>query len=371
MESGELLVEVREAVRKRERFLVRAYLALVALVVLVMAVAPVRARILSGLQHRVDRWDERWLDRLAYGERLVADSQYTAAAAYLARLDEEFPAQSSRHRWDKERERLLVALGTSYVKLNKHKLALATYRKLVAFDPNNYANHYALARAVWTLRPNWATPPEARDQYIAALVLNPIDRLSLDGLLLYSFEKADWKGGTAAFEHYLDALQFEHLFVKIGSDSALALVPVDGRFHDIDLPLPAAAEWKGPITFSTSGLSCEIKSIALVPAKYVGMVSGTEQQVWPGRDAWSADSLRARAPGLFEALGSAGQMHFVLEPRDAHVARVRLTLRFFKPVNADRWDVVDRSYRNRLDYAGLAATKARVLLPDVVSSQAP
>jgi hypothetical protein len=370
MEGG-MFAEVREAVRDRERLLVRLYLGLVALVVVVLAVAPVRARLLDGLQRGVDAWDERWLDRLTYGERLVADSQYTQAAAYLSALDRKFPAQYSRHRWDKERERLLVALGTSYVKLNKHKLGLETFRRLVAFDPNNFANHYALARAVYELRPNWATPLEAKDQYIAALALNPIHRPSLDGLLLYSFEKADWKGGTDAFERYLNALQFEHLTVRLGQASALAMVPVDGNFHDVDLALPVSAEWPGALRLETSGLSSEVKSVSLEPAITVGSPSRGAVQVWPGKDAWTADSLRVRGPGLFESLGTEGRISLALEPRAERVARIRLSIRFFKPVNADRWDIVDRSYRNRLDYAGLAATRARVLLPDVVSSQAP
>jgi tetratricopeptide (TPR) repeat protein len=359
-----VLSNVREAIRARERLWVRSYLGLVALLFIGFAVPAVRTRVLYTIQRAIDAWDDRWVGRLEVGERMVADSQFVQAQPYLAALDAEFPARSNRHKWDKERERLLLALGKAYAANGHHRLALETYRRLVAFDPHNYKNNYALAMLANELRPSWAMPKEAHAQLLEAFKLNPLDASVLRELAQYGFEKAEWQETSALFEQYLNSVWFQHVVVKIGSDSTSIVVPVDGTFHDFEVSLPAPAQPSNALSLETRGLSAEVAQVTLVPALKVGAPGSPMLPIWPGGAVWQADSMKARGPGLFEARGGHTRLQLPLAPVDEPIGIVRLRLRLFKPVDAGTWDTIDRSYRNKLNYAGLAAAKARVLLPE-------
>ncbi len=364
-------LSLRRALRERERQLIAVYLAGIGLLCLALAVGPVRERVLYRAKLLTAYWDDRWTRRLEQGEKLVAQKRYAEAANYLAALDREFPARDVRHARDKERTRLLMALGQCYTELKKRKLATETYQRLVAFDPKNWENNYAYAQAASKLRPNWAMPKDARDQYLAVLKINPNHLPSVGGYITYLGEKGDFTELNAAFESYLDALLLQRVTIKVSNIGADFVLPVDGRFHDVEVPLPQLGTWSGELSLSTHGYSIEIQRVALGAPQVVGRPGSTRREVWSGGTPWQVDSLTPRSATLYQShiKSPGGTLHLPLESRPEPISTVYLHLRLIKPVDFQTWDalgapMVKRSFQNRLNYGGLDSVKARIIVPD-------
>ena len=174
-----------EFFQRHERSLAIGYIALVVLFLGAFTFFPVRSRILDGIQRGIHTWDNRWTRRLEVGEAMVRAGHYDEAVGYLEQLDREFPAKDVRHGRDKERERLLVALGRCYTELDRKSRAIETYQRLVRFDPRNYRNHYALGVAANKLLAGWAPAVEARDAFLQVLAINPNHLPSVRGAMAY------------------------------------------------------------------------------------------------------------------------------------------------------------------------------------------
>jgi tetratricopeptide (TPR) repeat protein len=350
----------RAGFRRHERALAAAWLGTLILGAGALAVPPVRVGILDGLQAVVDRWDERWTRRLARGEAMVARGEYDVAAAYLERLDAAFPARDVRHARDKQRERLLRLLGRSYEALDRKARAMATYDRLVAFDPLNYHNHFERARAAERLLSGWALAPEARDGYAAVLQLFPSHLPSVRGYIDYYMDRGEFIPVVQAYRDYLDAFLIQRVIIRLGRDSAVALLQVDGLPHDIELPLMASPGSPGPLSIHSGGFAVRVERLTLRPAMAVGVVGPAEPVELPLRPS----ALRGMEPAVSGALRPAGDgtlVEYAIPDLRAGVAGVHVRLRVYKPVDEELWQAVRKSYRNLLDQPGLSAASERTV----------
>jgi tetratricopeptide (TPR) repeat protein len=357
-----------QALRRHDRALAWGYLGAVALLLLAFALPPIRRRGLTLAERALRVWEHRWIRRVELGEGLVHTGRYQEAATYLARLDRQFPAQDVRHGLDKERERLLVALGRSYAELGSKQRALETYQRLVAFDPRNYRNYYALALLSNRLLSGWAPAPEARDAFLQALRINPSHLPSVRGAIAFYSARGEFAEVVRLYQNYLDAYLLQELTVRLGDDFTVMSAPADGQFHDYELRLAQPAGRAVMLSIETGGFSLGLERAVVVGPLRAG-VAGAETEAELPVDR--ADTRALTRAGQYAWRAEAGNAILalpVLAQRDG-IARVRLRLRLFKPTDPATWDMVVPAYRNRLDAAGLAAAQARtLLLPTVLAA---
>jgi tetratricopeptide (TPR) repeat protein len=336
----------RELIRRHERLLTRLYLGAAILFVAAFTLPPLRTHSLWLVQRAITAWDNRWSRRVELGETLVRAGRYRDAEPYLERLDRDFPARDVRHARDKERERLLVALGRSYAELGHKQKALDTYKRLVAFDPRNYRNYYALAVMSNRLLASWAPAPEARDAFLQVLRLNPSHLPSVRGAIAFYSARGEFSEVVRLYRDYLDAYLRQDVSVTLGpGPGAVVEVPVDGQFHEYEVPLPQPADWSGELSIDAGGFPLDLTAVALLPPQRVGM----------------AETVRAVELQTKAEAGEAKLLVSVpLQPEG--ISAVRLRLRLCKPVDPTTWEMVAPAYHNMLDESGLAAAWARTLL---------
>jgi len=345
---------LRRFVSLRERGLSWTLGVALVLVIGVLALPPARARVLQGAGRAVDVWEARWTRRLEAGERLVAGGEYERATRYLADLDRRFPAVTVKHARDRERERLLGALGRSYAELGRKRLALETFRRLVAFDPRNVANHAALARA--DLR--FGEPEEARDHFAEILRVDPMHWEALEGYADFYAERGEFGRVVEAYETYLDALIPARITVGFGDTEGSVYVPADGRLHIATVPLFAPAG-EGRLSVRTEGFSIELGGLEIVGPVLAGRPGRADVSDALPDAAWDAAGFRALSDRRFLALAADPVLRGP-SARLAHgIERVDLRVRVLKPVPTALWETVRTSYRNELDFEGLALARAR------------
>ena len=345
-----------DAFRRHERQLATAWLAFTALVVLAMLVAPVRVRLLDGLQSAADRWEARWDRRLEEGERLVAEKRYTVAVPFLVRLDAEFPAPHTRYGRDKQREEVLRLLAQSYEAEGKSGRAMETWKRLVRFDSLHYRNHFGYAQAAERLLSGWALAPEARDGYAKALTLLPSHPASLRGYVRYYMDRGDFPPVTAAYRTFLDSFLLDQVTIAIGDSAVTVPVPVDGRAHDMDIALPAPAGWKGDVVISGHSYPIAVERVGLVSPAVVGRA---ESRTTREADLAMVDTSRMQRSGAGWVPRDSMAVVRVPVSADAGLARVEVRLRVFKLVDSKLVRSLSKAYRDQLDSAGLADALSR------------
>ncbi len=358
MASPATTVSWLDVLRRHERRLSVAWLVGVAL--LFASFVPTRTRLfwLNGLQAVADRYDQRWEQRLDVGARLVEAKRYEEAVTYLSRLDAEYPARTSRQGRDKEREYLLRLLAQSYEATARKGKAMATWERLVQFDSLNYRNHVYYAQAAERQLSGWAVAIEARDGYVRALDLFPSHLPSLRGVISYYADRGEWREVTATYRTFLDAFLLVHLTLRVGDQIVDVPVLADGRPHALDVALPAAlpAGWSGDVMLGSSIYPVAIEQATLVGPLMVGRAD-VRDSVPLSMTATRSDFMTRSGSGWVPADSSAALRLPVAA--SSGVARVRLTVRVFKQLDASLWKVVQKSYRNLLDADGLADAVAR------------
>ncbi len=372
------LQRLRDACGRHEHALIAAWLVGV---VAVFAGLGLWGVLLGGAEDVARALDERWVERVERGEELVRQERWEEAEAYLERLDREFPARLSIHKYDRERERVLVALAAAYRAKDRKGRCLDTLRGLVAFDPLNWANHAALAEAC----EHFGEGGEAAAAWDRVLALQPANAAAARARILAEAEAGDYAAVPPLYGAYLDAYLLAPLAVELDGTSATLEVPVDGRFHEVDAPLPPGTAAPGDaeqqveagleLALDTAGFSVELDWIELVPARAVGSARAATPVRWhaplppPGAGGVAGESdgpaggaglegLDALGAGRHAARGPRTRLRTRL-PFEASPARVRVRLRLFKPLDAELWAAVDRSYRNALDLAGLREARDR------------
>ena len=353
--------------RRHEPVFALGYLVLIVLLLAAFSLAPVRGRILGAMQSGVRSWDDRWTRRVEMGEALVRNGRYFEAAAFLEQLDREFPAKDVRHRRDKERERLLVALGRSYTELDRKTKAIETYQRLVAFDPRNWRNHYALGVAANKLLAGWAPAVEARDAFLQVLTIHPNHLPSVRGAMAYHAARGEFPLVTPLYEQYLDAYLLQPMSLALGDTTVPFNVPVDGSVHDIEVSIDRPEGWTGDLVLHTAGFAVALDAATVVAPVRAGVtggpkatpldlagLSGAGMTLTDGR--WRADSADAR-------------LSVSVPAQPGRISLVHLRLRAFKPLDPTTWTYASTAYRNRLDWAGLDAARTRsVPLADIVTA---
>jgi tetratricopeptide (TPR) repeat protein len=349
--------------RRHERRLAGLWLVGSALVVLGVALPPIRERVLDRVGMLVDRWEERWAERVAVGERFLQEQRYDEAVAWFERLDREHPARDVRHGRDKERELVLRLLARSYEGQGKKGRAMETWARLVAFDSLNYSNRFAYAEAAGRLLSGWALAEEARDGYASVLRIFPLHLPSLRGYIDYYMDRGEFIPVTEAYRTYLDAYFQHQVEVRLGAAGGHVPVQVDGRAHDLELAVVLPPGEAGELVLRTGGLAFRLEAAVLEPARVAGRAAPTTPIVL---DTAAFEGRRLRAvPGGWLPEDTAGALALRVPPQPLGVARVQLRLRLFKPLDKDLWGQIRKSYWNLLDTQGLAQAEARTLVfPD-------
>ncbi len=370
---------LREVAARHEHALIAAW---IVGAVAVFAVLGVWGIALGGAEGAVRALDQRWIGRLERGEELVDQQRWDEAEAYLAELDREFPARTATHKLDKERERLLAALGATYLAQGRKRRTLETLRALVEFDPRNWVNHATLAAACEQL----GEDDEAAEAWDRVLAIQPANWTATRARIAAAADGGDYAAVPPLYEQYLDALLLAGLSLQLADGETLLEVPVDGRFHELDVPFAATADGRARLALDTAGFSIELDWLELVPARTVGSARRAGPVRWyaplpapaeseaEGDDAATGDGSEDDAPrdaappqlqgldplgtGRYAARGPSTTLHADL-PFDGPVARVRARLRLFKPLDAELWAAVEKSYRNVLAFEALRAAQER------------
>lgn len=351
----------RAGFRRHEHTLAIAWLLLVAGLIAMLTLPASRDRLLGQVQRGLDAGQSRWVERVAEGERLVRAGRYQDAQRFLTVLDRDFPAKDVRHGLDSERERLLLALAEAYVRQDKKGRALETYQRLVAFDPLNYRNHYALALASDHFLSGWALAPEARDAYAAALLIHPSHLPSVRGYIAYYGARGEWPEVCQAWQAYLDAFLVHDLTIHVGPDSARTAVLVTGEVQEVELLLSRMPGPADTLQIETGGFAAQLEQVTLVGALRPGQASRRiERQLFPG----APPTVLALAPdsiGRYAAEAPTAAFRFRVPDMPDGLERVRIRLRLFKPADPVLWKSVQTAFANRLDADGLAAAAARTV----------
>jgi tetratricopeptide (TPR) repeat protein len=337
------------------------YLGSLVLLLLVLGVPYIRQRVFWRVERALVAREARWADRVTTGEALLAAGRLEEAQAYLEQLDRRFPARNVRHALDKERERLLLALGNTYAALGRRNMALTTFTNLAAFDSRNWKNHAALAAAHTRLDPNWSTPDEAGLALVEVLRINPNQLEAVTDLATFYFEKPDFRSLVATMDTYLQADLYIMSFPALDTSRVEQVLDVDGTWHRVTLHYPEAPAAPSRLSLPTGGYSAEVRSVTLQPALLVGR-SPAEPIVLLPEPAWTGDSVSSPRPGLFQSAGSETAIHVPLPPDLPPIATVEVELRLFKPMNDDLWALARRAYRSILRPQGLDSA-AQLLFP--------
>jgi len=320
------------------------------------------SRIRQAALYRVERlvgyWDDRWTRRVEYGERLVEAKEYAQAAEFLAALDRDFPARVIEHKRGRERQRVLRALGHSYSELGKKQLALDTYRRLVEFDRRDFESRYLFALACL----KFEEPKLAEEQLAGVLKIHPTHLPSVRANLKYRFDKSDFAAVVAAYETYLNAFLMQQITVALGHSSTSVYVPVDGRFHDLELRLTLPPNSSGELVLTGEESAIEIKRVTMQAPLLVGEPGVSTTPVWPGETLWRVQKMVPVGTGRYRALGPDAALRLDIAPQARGVAEIHLTLRLFKLLDPDLWVWVEKSYRNLLRFDDLEAARERSLI---------
>ena len=331
-------------VRRHDQTLMWIYLGLVVLFVSVFAFPPTRNPLLDTIQRRMDAWDHRWTRRLEAGEAMVRKGEFREAADYLAELDRHFPARSVRHARDRERERLLLALGQSYAESGQNSSALATYRRLVIFDPRNYLNYFVLGSLAQRQQSGTAGTNEILASFTAALRINPNHLASTRGAMLFQSAHGDTVSAGRLFKNYLDAYLLNPVAIALGDTTVPVGVPVDGEFHEYLVPLNRPAGWSGSLQINSGGYSMAIEHAALISPLIAGRSSPRTALELPISSA-SASGLTSAGQGIWRADSASGALSLVLNPLPTAVGAIRIRLKLFKPLDQTTWDLARAAYR--------------------------
>jgi tetratricopeptide (TPR) repeat protein len=293
---------------------------------------------------------------------MVASAQYAEAIDYLNQLDRSFPARSNRHSLDRERERVLHALGQAFEATDRKNLALETYRRAVAFDPRNVANHYALAAAA--LR--FDEPEEAHLHLDRALEVHPSHLPSLRQLVEMEFESGDFQEVVSAYERYLDAFLIHWLTVGWSESriSTFVRVPVDGRRHTVEGAFPDPVDGGDALELRPGPFGLEVAEVRLRGPVSAGLPTPADSNIRAAVGPWTSAARPEWTATEFEDVAGDSSLlpHVVrVAVPDAPdpVTAAELHVRLLKPVDEATWARVETSYRNLIDYEGLEQARLR------------
>ncbi len=351
MASESALDATRRFVREHERGLIVAWIAFMAIV---LSVGFVWGIVFRGAERVVDAFEARWPARVEHGAQLLAQGHSKEAADYLEALDAKFPAQSVKHRFDRERERLLTLLAQSYVSIDKKKKALATCERLVAFDPRNWRNHFTQAQTALAFSEGGVAKSALDD----VLAIHPLHLPSVEARIKLAYDGSLYAEIPPLWRAYVEAFRLADVEFTFGGAHVALEVPSDGLPHRFAVPFAAAAGLHGPAQLSTHGWSIDIRDIAFCSALRVG-VEGTPQFQSLAPAAWSVIEAKELAPGRIAATSVKSSLTREVDGPAEGVAQAAFEITAYKACSESLWIMVEQSYKNRLLWDELESMRAR------------
>lgn len=357
MRRESALDSLRRFVRERERGLVVAWLASI---VVVLGAGLVAAR--GGFIDRaVDAWDARVLREIDAGAQLVAAKRWTEASLFLERLDAKFPARGVKHRFDRERERILTLLTQSYTEEGRKRRALETAAALVAFDPRNWQNHFASATAALAFN----EPDLARTALDGVLAIHPSHLPSVEARIALEVDAGQFARVPTLWRAYQEAYRLATLEFSLGGVAVAFEVPADAQRHRFELPFALAAAaadgksaalFRGEGALATRGWSIDLLEIGFREPRRIG-IEGQPPAFVASSGPWTATSATIVGEGQFSAQNSASRLTRIFEAPASE--RVSIDVVVYKACTPSLWRMVETSYRNELLWDELERERAR------------
>jgi tetratricopeptide (TPR) repeat protein len=346
------------ALLRSERLLALTWLGLGALLVALLYVWGVAG---GGAERLTEALDGRYQRRLEHAEGLYGDGRFEEAALELELLDRDHPAVSNRYGLDRQRERVLELLARSHAELDRKARATEVAGRLAAFDARNWHNHLVVAE----IAEHFGDLDAADAAYALVLQLNPSHLASTTRRIEIAYAAGRYADVPPLYEAYLDAWRAAQVVLVAGDRRAAVDLLVDGRAKTVEALFTAgqdpAAE-AGVLALDPAGLALAIERCELECPPRAGEAGGPRSFEVP-QSAWTPVAMRPEAAfaGGWVPTGPAGRLEAESQGA-ACAARARLILRVFKPVPAELWAKVEKSYANTLDAEGLAAARARTLV---------
>lgn len=341
-----------DAVKRNERQAAWLVLGVTVVACLSVLTPPIRDRLLVRAQVVTARWEARWADRVERGEALIAEGRYDEAVTYLEQLDRTHPARHIKHGRDVERERILRALGAANLELGRKRASLDAFRRAANFDERNYLNHFALASAALEL----GEPDEAVAAYERVRAIHPNHLETVAAVVGHYFGIGDYPAVASVYEAYLDANLTQTATLRLGGGAGTFDLRVDGRASVVDVPLlvdPGSAPAAGDTLILEGGLyPFTVDRVSLLSPRRAGVLD-TGAMLLTSAEGWTSRGDGDRGEVATMPIGSV-----------TSVARVQLGVVAFKPVDAETWVMVERSYRNLLETRALEAARSRSVIID-------
>ena len=316
--------------------------------------------LLGGADRVVDAWSSRWPDKVERCADLVARGDFLAATQRLERLDARFPAVSVKHRFDKQRERLLGLLAQSYRELGRKRRCLDVHGRRVDFDSRNWQNHFEHARALV----HFAEPADALDAFAEVTRIHPTHLPTLQEVVRLHFESARFEDVVRAYQAYLDAWLLAPITLRFGEHSQDVEIFCDGRNQTLEVPFELAAGWSGSFCIESHGYSLGFGSAELIAPVLVGEESTIDSSLIEAHETlpFELREMNEVDRGRFAALGNDSRLCATARAPQAGCARLRIELTGYKALDAATWSMIEKSYSNLLRSEHLSLARMRTCI---------
>jgi tetratricopeptide (TPR) repeat protein len=349
-ESG--LDAARRFVRQHERGLIRAWIVGAVLLVLVLFTWGI---VFRGAERVVDAWQARWPARIDRCASLAEQGRFEEAAQTLEQLDQDFPARTVKHRYDRERERLLTLLAHCYVKLDRKKRALAACERLVAFDPRNFENHYTQARTALAFGEGGL----AQTALDALLAIHPTHAPAVEARIKLAFDGGQFAKIPPLWRAYVDAFRPAPVDFSFAGASVHLEVPSDGTPQRFEFGFALDPQASGEALLLTHGWSLDVREIGFLAPQLVGVARTIPFTPVP-QLVWRATGGEQLAAGQLRASDASSSLRGELRGPEDGAARGVFELVAYKACSETLWSMVATSYRNLLLWDELEGQAARM-----------
>lgn len=298
-----------------------------------------------------------WAERVNAPLQLHHAGYHTDATFQLEELDASFPARTTRHALDTEREQLLLGLGMAYESMGRHKKARQTLGRLVEFDPRNHESHGHLA----TLLIKQGRLDDAADALRDALDIHPSHLPTVARAVAVLTSTGRPGAARKVWRAYLDAVAFAEVTISHRGRAVTAAVPVDGRFHEVPFQLFAGPRDAEPMSLSTDAVALEVgESVSVTPAR-AGRPATLEGRAPIAPGEWQASAAMRSAGGdVYRPEGDDAALDVAVPA--GGVRTLRLRVRLPVPVDATTWRTIEENHSDGELSGQLDSMRQRIIL---------
>ena len=360
MREAGVTLALRRFVREHERALIVAWIAGSVLLVATLFGWGIGLR---GAERAVDAWQDRWTREIDRCAALVEAGRLDEAAERMERLDARIPARVVKHRLDRERERLLTLLASTWTRLDRKGRALDAAARLSAFDPRNWKNHRVQADVARA----FGEGDLAREALDRLLAIHPTHLPSLEDRIRLPYDGGRFAEVPPLWRAYLDAWRVATLELACGASRVSLEVPADGKPHRLRVPFALAPGERGELTLATHGWSVDVGEIRGHAPRLAGVAEAREPRaivegpwICEGGEALGAGRLAATSVGSILRRAAVADEHGVVE--------LEFEITVYKACSPSLWAMVEQSYENRLLWEELEAVRARTRVGGVLEA---